>query len=45
MITDTKAVINMLMVVLFLTMVITSFNIVDFSYFCGLFLYVLILKK
>ena len=41
MITDTKTVVNMLMIVLFLTMIITSFNIVDFSYFCILILYVL----
>ena len=37
MITDTKTVVNMLVVILFLTMLVTSFNFIDFSYFLMMF--------
>ena len=37
MLSDTKAVVNTLLIVLFLTMVIFSPNIIDFAYFTFLF--------
>lgn len=41
MITDTKTVVSTLIVVLFLTMVVLSPNMLDLSYFCILFLLIL----
>ena len=37
MITDTKAVVNTLVVVLFLTMIVLEPNIIDFTFFLVLF--------
>lgn len=41
-ITDTKTVVNLLLIMLFLTMVILSPNIMDFSYFLVLFMFLYI---